>query len=108
MVTTKVTWQYTNATQEEKDQNLAYEQTLAVSTSGDESTTRTSLHGELKEKSTEIAGGVNSATVEIERDEAAELIRHHWTRTWPDLAAAEQWIAFVLAKGALSAVVVEE
>jgi len=107
MITTKVTWEYTIVTQEEKDANLAFEQARAsteVST-----VARSSLHGELQEKSTELSGetGDSTAVLEVENDESADIIRHHWTRTWSDLASAQQWIEFVLSKGAKSAVVVE-
>ena len=107
MVTTRVTWEYSNATQEEKDATLAFEQTLpSVEV---DAAPRSILHGELQQKVGELSGEVvkDSAILEIEKDEAAELVRHHWTRTWPDLAAAQQWIDFVLSKGAKSAVIVE-
>ena len=105
MVTTKVTWEYSIATQEQKDVNLAFEQARAAGVAP-----TSSLYGELQAKSTELTGGAgdNITSFEIEKDEAAEVVRHTRTRNWPDLAAAQEWIDFVLAKGAKSAVVVEE
>ena len=104
MITTKVTWEYTIATQEEKDANLAFEQARA-----NNAAVRSALHDEADEKITELLSGAgdNTAGIEIEKDEAAEIVQHHYTRIWPDLASAQQWIAFVLAKGAKSAVIVE-
>lgn len=107
MVTTKVTWEYSIATQEQKDKNLAFEQARA--NSGTATIENVSLYSEVQGKSTELLGEDrdNSVNFEIEKDEAAEVVHHHYTRSWPDLASAQQWIAFVLAKGAKSAVVVE-
>ena len=64
---------------------------------------------ELKEKSIELGeiGLSNLSTREIETDEVAGVVRHHWTREWTTLVAAQEWVDFVLAKGAKSAVVVE-
>jgi hypothetical protein len=105
MITTKVTWEYSIATQEQKDKNLEFEQARAAGVAP-----TSSLYGELQAKSTELTGGAgdNITSSEIEKDEAAEVVRHIRTRNWPDLAAAQEWIDFVLAKGAKSAVVVEE
>ena len=104
MIATKVTWEYSIATQEQKDANLAFEQARASN-----APVRSMLHDEGDEKITELLSGAgdNTAGIEIEKDEAAELVQHHYTRNWPDLASAQQWIAFVLAKGAKSAVIVE-
>jgi hypothetical protein len=107
MVTTKVTWEYSIATQEQKDANLAFEQARANPEAA--TIANASVHDELQEKSTELLGGTgdNLASLEIETDEDAEVVRHIRTRNWADLASAQQWIAFVLAKGAKSAVIVE-
>jgi hypothetical protein len=107
MFKTKVTWEYSIATQEQKDANLAFEQARA--STEDSTVARSSHHAELQEKSTELSGktGDSTAVLEVENDESADIIWHHWTRTWPDLASAQQWITVVLAKGAKSAVIVE-
>ena len=108
MITTKVTWEYSIATQEQKDRNLAFEQARA--SSGVETIENVDLYSEVQGKSTELLGEArdNSVNFEIEKDEVAEIVRHTRTRNWPDLASAQQWIAFVLTKGAKSAVIVEE
>ena len=68
------------------------------------------FQNELKQKSIDLGevGLSNLATREIETDEAAGVVRHHWTREWSNPVAAQEWVDFVLAKGAKSAVVVEE
>jgi hypothetical protein len=107
MITTRVTWEYSIATQEQKDANLAFEQARANPELA--TVANASVHDELQEKTTELLGGAedNTTGLEIEKDEVAEIVRHIRTRNWADLASAQQWIAFVLAKGAKSAVIVE-
>jgi hypothetical protein len=115
MVKTQVIWEYPIATQEQKDANLIYDETLVKShteVDADESITasRSSLYSELQAKATELSGEIedNSASVVIEKDETAEVTRHTRTRNWSDLVTAQKWIDFVLSKGAKSAVVVVE
>jgi hypothetical protein len=44
----------------------------------------------------------------VEEDIPNQKVKHIRTRQWPTQEAAEQWVTFVLLKGAESAVVVEE
>jgi len=69
------------------------------------------FQNELKQKIMDLGeGGLsnNLVTRDIETDEAAGVVRHHWTREWSNPTAAQEWVDFMLAKGAKSAVVVEE
>jgi hypothetical protein len=91
MFKTKVTWEYSIVTQE---------------AGNDFSEFRNELH----QKSIDLdeQSGFQSATREIETDEAAGVVRHHWTRNWSNPISAQEWTVYVLSKGAKSAVVVEE
>jgi hypothetical protein len=93
MVKTQVTWEYSIVAQEQS------------TVSGHDE-----FRNELAQKSLDLNehSGFRAATREIETDEATGAIRHHWTREWSNPVAAQEWVDFVLSKGAKSAVVVVE
>jgi hypothetical protein len=103
MVTTRVTWIYPTATVEQR-------QEIANYVAGYESNTNSALMDELNAKAIELANGDTTvgSSYDIEEDIANQIHRHTRTRSWPDLATAQEWVTFVLSKGAESAVVVEE
>jgi hypothetical protein len=99
MVTTRVTWVYPTDANEQT-------YTLAGLTTGD---VTSDLLAELNTKAIELAGNdTATASLEIEEDSENQIHRHTRTRSWPDLATAQEWVTFVLSKGAETAVVVEE
>ena len=99
MVTTRVTWVYPTDTNEQT-------YTLDRLTNGE---VTSDLLAELNTKAVELAGGdTATSSLEIEEDSSNQTHRHTRTRSWPNLAAAQEWVTFVLSKGAESAVVVEE
>jgi hypothetical protein len=97
MVTTRVTWAYSTA-----------EYTQSVTDELDAN--NTTLPEELDAKAVELGhlGGSAPGTLTVEEDIPNQKVKHIRTRQWPTQEAAEQWVTFVLLKGAESAVVVEE
>ena len=99
MVKTQVTWVFPTETNEQ-----IY--TTAALMSGE---AMTDLLAELNTKAIELAAGdTATSSLDVVEDSANQLYRHTRTRSWPNLAAAQEWVTFVLSKGAESAVVVEE
>lgn len=67
----------------------------------------TTLTAELDAKALELGhlGGSVPGTLTVEEDIPNQKVKHIRTREWPTQEAAEQWVTFVLSKGAESAVV---
>jgi len=104
MIKTKVVWSYDADTLSTEKPELI---NLNLSEEDQADKLRSELYNVLNAKATELSGAFDSSsTLEIEFvDGKVANIR---TRSWPDLATAQEWVTFVLSKGAESAVVVEE
>lgn len=97
-IKTRVVWVWSATTEEQRQERAAF---AAAPVTSD-------ILEELNARASELSNYNNTPTLEIIEDSSNQLHRYIRIREWPDQATAEDWIKYVLSKGAESAVVIEE